>query len=111
MMHSTRRYVVVDVAESHELALKLTQQTWCPCNGFRLADLIFLNDSTSPDGAQEYAVFRNGRQIESITFSWCTTEEAHRYIVGLLNGDGIEMRATLPTIQTPAQHGTCRHCA
>lgn len=42
--------------------------------------LFFLNDSFSEDGAQEYAVVRNGRQIESITFSWCSRAEAHNHI-------------------------------
>lgn len=44
MIHSKRRYVVVDVATVEALAEKLTEHTWCGCNGFRLEGYVFLND-------------------------------------------------------------------
>ena len=112
MLHKHRRFVVVDVATAEELAHKLTQYTWCGCNGFRLGELLFLNDSTSPDGAGEYAVVRQGRQIESITFSWCDEPKALDYIRRLAAGTlGADYGAITNVIETPAQHGTCHHCA
>jgi hypothetical protein len=57
-----------------------------------LEGYLFLNDATSADGAQEYAVIRplpNGEylQIESITFSWCRAQQALDYIRQVLAGE------------------------
>ena len=70
MIHDKRVFMVNEVATVAELAENVTQHTWTLCTAFQLGDLFFLNDSFSEDGAQEYAVVRDGRQIESITFSW-----------------------------------------
>ena len=78
MLHSDRIWNVSEVRSPEELAKNLTQTTWCCCQAFQKAghsQYIWLNDSTSPDGAQEFAVCRIDsiggiRQIESITFGW-----------------------------------------
>ena len=55
--HANRRWVVWPVASPAELANKLHEtMSFCGCQGFRVGDFIYLNDSTGPDGAQEYAV-------------------------------------------------------
>jgi hypothetical protein len=86
-MHDRRRWTVAEVATVEELAAKLTEMTWCVCNGFVVhghEDVVFLNDATGGDGAQEYAVCRregqSWYQIESITFSWCNRGQAIGYI-------------------------------
>lgn len=56
MVHKQRAYQIVDVATFRELAQTLRHHTWSGCNGFRKEDWLLLNDSFSPDGAQEYAV-------------------------------------------------------
>jgi hypothetical protein len=80
MIHTKREWTVDDVETAEELALKLTQYVWTGCTGFRLtdADLLFLNDSFSADGAQEYAVVveSTGRQVESVTFGWMSEARA-----------------------------------
>jgi hypothetical protein len=88
MIHSKRRFLVDRVSSAEKLAQKLCSITWTLCTGFELDGLLILNDSFSEDGAQEYAVMRNGKQIESITFSWCSFESALEYIRGLLAGGG-----------------------
>jgi hypothetical protein len=45
-------------------------RTWTLCSAFRVGSLTLFNDATSEDGAQEYAVFREGVQVESLTCSW-----------------------------------------
>jgi hypothetical protein len=87
MMHDRRRWTVAEVATVEELAEKLTEHTWCVCNGWKVhghEDVVFLNDATGGDGAQEYAVCRREGQswfqIESITFSWCDRGQALGYI-------------------------------
>ena len=111
MVHKNRKHVVARIETAEELAYKLSQQTWCGCNGFLYGDMAFLNDSFSENGAQEYAVFRNGVQIESITFSWCKEAEALKYINELFNGAGEDLGAMLPLIQTQEDHGRCYLCA
>lgn len=80
---------------------------------------LWLNDATSPDGAQEFAVIKQCDdstfvQIESITFSWCDFDAAQRFIEATLAGEDDESdfcRHVSPVLQTPKQHGRCPHCA
>ena len=120
MMHHDRTWVVTAVATAEELAEKLTGTTWTCCTAFELGGYLWLNDSTSPDRGQEYATVKNvgpgGRplQVESITFSWCSCEEALALIHRSLRGedDGNEFAGEVsPQLQTPQEHGRCRHCA
>lgn len=122
MMHKSRVY---QIAEEHpsrggpygtpgELAALLTEHTWCGCQGFRLGDLLFLNDSTGPDGAQEYAVFdtRIGKQVESLTVSWMTAGELEeKYLRPILAGTwgGVEPWGKLPSLEHP-KGGSCYAC-
>ena len=112
MMHKTRRFVVVD-AWPEEMAEKLTNHTWTPCTGFRVGGYLFLNDSTSPDGAQEYAIVKDGKQIESITFGWCDKAKAAEYVRRILAGeyDSAAYCDVTNEIQTPTEHGRCGWCA
>ena len=83
-------------------------------------DYLFLNDATSEDSAAEFAIVK-GRlgterhvQIESITFSWCSSEEALAFIREALAGgyDASAVASSVsPTLETPAQHGRCPLCA
>jgi hypothetical protein len=119
MFHSHRVWCVCPAANAGELARQLTEMTWCCCNGFSLRDYLFLNDATSPDGAQEYAVLKrceDGRflQIESITFGWCDETKALGYLQEILAGGYDRSRFShevQPVLETPEQHGRCRHCA
>jgi hypothetical protein len=98
MMHAKRQWCVVDAKNPEELARNLVDITWTLCTGFRIGAYYFLNDSTSEDGAQEYAVLRqmpDGRllQIESITFGRCRAEEALHYVKQALAGNSIKSRS------------------
>ncbi len=118
MLHSNRRWCVAQVATAEELACKLTEHVWCGCTAFQIGEYLWLNDSTSPDGAQEYAVLHfvssTGQyfQIESITFGWCDVDQALRYIQRTLQGDDDQLVRTLvsPRIETAAEHARCQHC-
>ena len=96
MLHSRRTFCVTDVGTIEELAEKLTEHTWTLCAGFRLQTpeqtLLFLNDSTSEDAIQEYAVLsEDGRQLESITFGWCDQARAEGHVRAVLAGEVVEM--------------------
>jgi len=82
MLHDHRTWTLADIESPDELAEKLTQQTFVLCQGFRLEGLLFLNDSLSEDGAQEYALVEEatGIQLDSLTVSWMTPE---RFLVCL----------------------------
>jgi hypothetical protein len=111
MVHTERVFKFAeDVTSVARLAESLTQRTWTLCTAFRLMTapgaepLLFLNDSFSEDGAQEYAVVRNGRQIESITFSWCSRAEAHNYIAWLVGGGGGDYGAVEVRLEPADRH-------
>ena len=111
MFHDTRTWgepVAVDTPA--DLAEKLTDHTWTLCTAWRLGDLLFLNDSLSEDGAGEWAVVRNGRQIESITFGWCSPPRALELINALVDGSltGADYGAANPPLH-PA-HERCELC-
>lgn len=93
MLHRNRAWCVAKVETAEQLADKLSEHTWCGCNGFELDNYLWLNDSTGPDNAQEYAVVQEPtdndpeyRQVESITVSWCTKQELLAYIKSI-HGD------------------------
>jgi len=114
MMHKIRRFQVGDVGSAEDLAEKLVEHTWCSCNGFRLGGYLFLNDSTSADGAQEYAVVREDGmiQIESVTFGWMKRPEALQTIREVLAGKYQQNYGWVGNkIETPVQHGYCGACA
>jgi hypothetical protein len=94
MLHERRWWGIAPAASPEDLAHKLTEFVWETNTGFKLGGYLFLNDSTGPNGAQEYAVVKNPRekdgpyhQIESITFSWCNYGKALSHIKKAVAGE------------------------
>ena len=81
MIHTDRVFGVVEIPDIETLANQLFHYTWTGCTGYQLDDFLFLNDSFSPDGAQEFAVFLitdlDYVQIESITIPNKPFSEKH----------------------------------
>lgn len=115
MLHDNRVFSVVPAESAEALANQLTQFTWCGCNGFQLGNLLFLNDSFSGDGAQEFGVVFEGKQIESVTFGWCSESQALEIIRDLqrqVKEQSFTVYAQVSNkIETPAEHGRCHLCA
>jgi hypothetical protein len=120
MFHRSRVWCVTPVASAEDLAEKLTTVTWTCCTAFELGGYLWLNDATSPDGGQEFAVVKRAGpaghplQVESITFSWCDFDEALAYVQRTLRGEDDEndfAHEVSPVLQTRAEHGRCCHCA
>ena len=107
----TRTYNVADVATVDELVEKLTQFSWCLCTGFRLGDLTFVNDASSEDGAQEFAVIKDGRQIESLTVSWMTADVLREVLTNLTSWRSRFEDYGAVTLNTNHVAGACRFCA
>lgn len=110
MLHKKRVWQVRDVT-AQELADLLVNHTQTCCIGFRCAGYLYLNDSFSEDGAQEYGIIKEatGEQVESITFSWCSQEKAADYIRRITAGEfdnqarasGIDPKTQ---VQDPKEH-------
>lgn len=109
MIHNKRSFQLRNVETLDELARLLTEHTWTACTGFKHAGWLFLNDAFSGDGAQEYAVVRDERQYESVTFSWMSTAAALDWLQRWLVRELPEPIATVRLIEHPA--GCCPRCA
>ena len=81
MLHQDRVWSITACAHAEQLAAKLKHHTWTLCTGFSYRGILWLNDSTSEDAVQEYAVVRliTLKQIESITVSWCDHDQLIEY--------------------------------
>lgn len=119
MLHSKRIWSLSAVTTAEELAHKLVHYTWTGCQSFQLSGYIFANDSTSADGAQEYAVLKRVEgeqellQVESITFSWCDEMQSLALILQIAAGEldsTIYGRVSSSRFQTVAEHGHCPLC-
>ena len=117
MMHSLRTWKIFDVSTPEELARQLTQYTLAGCTGFRLegSGMLFLNDSTSGDGAQEYGVVleSSGLQVESVTFGWMSEPRALELLRRYVKEPPNEPYGTVdPSRWAPDAHPkACYHCA
>jgi hypothetical protein len=112
MIHHHRTFAVGVIGSLDELVQKLTDRTWTLCTCFAYQGLLLANDSFSEDGAQEYAVYKEGRQIESLTVSWMTRESLQEVIQGLLEGayEALEFRPHYPLQTEPAAEHSCGLC-
>lgn len=115
MVHTNRRHSVREFASIEAMVDGILRcATWTACTGFKASTLTLLNDSFTEDSAQEYAVARNGRQIESLTVSWMDRARLMDLLLDL------DLRGATgwcaehdmgPLVVKPHQAGTCRHCA
>lgn len=112
MLHHHRTFSVSNVDNLDELVEKLMTRTWTLCTSFAYQDLLLANDSFSEDGAREYAVYKEGRQIESLTVSWMTRESLREVIQGLQEGayPGVAFRPHHPLQTEPASGHSCALC-
>ena len=112
MIHHHRTFSVVVVDSLDELVQKLIDRTWTLCTCFAYHELLLANDSFSEDGAQEYAVYKDGRQIESLTVSWMTRESLREVIQGLEEGAYPELAFSPhhPLQTEPASAHSCALC-
>lgn len=101
------------VETPEELSELLSQHTWTLCSAFEHAGYLYLNDSLSENGAQEYAVLKRledgFQQIESITFGWCTEARALERIQKVSSGAyDVEGGSVAPRIDPPGHRcGLC----
>ena len=104
-------YGIAPYTDLTQLVTALCDQTWTTCQGFSWSGLLLLNDSFSADGAQEYAVIRGGRQIESLTVSWMTAADLATTLQDLAAGGGGDYGPCHAVLESLAQHHRCTHCA
>ena len=114
--HTMRIWGVSDEPSAPELAAKLAHRSWTTCTGFRHAGYLFLNDATSENGAQEYAVVKEatGQQVESLTVSWMEYPRVLAHITAAVRGEYDDQQLgtlTSAAASTPGEHGRCHACA
>jgi len=87
MVHKDRKQSIKQVEDIDSLAHCLTQATLEGCKGFEYKGYIFLNCSADSIEAQKYAIFKKGYliQVDSITFGWCTINQARKYIENIIS--------------------------
>jgi hypothetical protein len=112
MIHYQRRFAVTVIDSIEELVRQLTHYTRTLCTCLEYQGLFLANDSFSENGAQEYAVYKEGRQIESLTVSWMTPAQLREVIEGLCRGDfdELEFRPIQPLQTEPAVGHRCVLC-
>ena len=121
MFHANRRFSVATVDAAEQLVDMLHKRSWCLCQGFRHRNYLLLNDSTSEDGAGEFAAYKQlpddyVLQVESLTISWMNRIEIEQCIRELVQGSYDDVARLLRSkperlaLQTPKEHGTCRFC-
>ena len=109
MIYPKRRFNIKKCSDVETFATEVTRCTWTLCTGFELHGYLFLNDSISEDGGHEYAVIKDGRQVESITFGWCTRRQAMHHVRDIFEGKHVDMGAVSPRLDHPK--GTCHLCS
>ncbi|MCB9922302.1 MAG: hypothetical protein H6822_08975 [Planctomycetaceae bacterium] len=121
MLHDSRLWKRTTGPTPAKLAEILTREIHPLCAGFAIRgypEYLFLNDSISSHGAQEYGFLKRStfnlyRQYESITFGWCSTAEAEAIIEECLSGrfDGFNEWGAVDAFQveSPAVHRKHRH--
>jgi hypothetical protein len=110
MLHHQRRFAVTIVASLEELTEKLIEHTWPLCTCFAYQGLLLANDSFSEDGAQEYAMYREDREIESLTVSWMTRAGLQEVIESLVRGEYEPYGPVAPLHTEPASQHRCALC-
>lgn len=88
MPYYNRKWNVVDVADSKELAENLVKfASHCRCVGYRCDGILWLNDSPggliAPGQVDEWAIVReaDGLQCESITVGWLDEEDDIKFVM------------------------------
>jgi len=105
---------VAPIEDLDVLVDKLKEYSWTLCTGFQYQSLLLLNDSFSEDSLQEYAVVRNGVQIESLTVSWYNPERLKEDLTTLDNVgslDGSALTFGTVDVQTHSMTERCALCA
>ena len=113
MMHTRRAHTRQPVATFEALAAILQNPSGqCLCAGFECEGVLFLNDSitSDPDRFWEYAVVKDGVQVESLTVN-VTGMTAARLVKALRRAAAIDPRGDTQVQLRVHPVGVCGHCA
>lgn len=87
MLHKSRVWRIQTCTTPEEIAGIIARyDSMVLCTAFRVGNITLLNDSTSEDSLQEYALCIGDIQVDSITTSWCKPERLAEIIRGAMNG-------------------------
>jgi len=87
MLHKSRVWHIQECASPEEIAGIITRfDSMVLCTAFRVGRVTLLNDSTSEDSLQEYALCLDNIQVDSITTSWCKGDRLAEIIRNAIDG-------------------------
>lgn len=108
-MHWERRHRVVEVEDLALLCSALSTERFPLCAGFRYGTVTLLNDSFADDTSDaEYAVLRDGRQVDSFVVSRLD-EDTLMNRIDLLDTMGTDVDLGRVSVLEHAE-GRCEHC-
>jgi hypothetical protein len=92
MLHKSRVWGEPVETDLDTFAKQVTTRDWTVCTAWKVGDYVFVNDASSGDGAQEYAVLiedEDGQwfQVESWTCSWMTPDRVRELYAKLPESD------------------------
>lgn len=111
MLHPNRAHQIADrsTVPLEAFAQELADHTHVCCQGFRYRNLTLLNDATSEDGVQEFAVIRDDHHIDYLNCSWNDAEQVARLLEFHLSRN--DPGYAEPTSLLPHPVGDCPLCA
>lgn len=112
-MHN-RDWNIKTYTDLDELCKELCRDiTWTLCTGFRWQNVVLVNDSFSEDSLQEFAMViveegkAEGKQLDSITVSWCKPDRLAEIIRDAING---KYETSYGTVELGVHEGECDLC-
>lgn len=124
MVHKGRTFCIVGKHTPNSFAEEIKSvSTWTLCTGFQVGAYLWVNDSFTEDSAQEYAVIKMekdergkdgvgeviGRQVESVTVSWCTIQRLEEIVREIEAGGEVDMHEQKIKCEGGKHH--CELCA
>ena len=116
MLHGKRAHNIKTYTDLVEMATAMKRCTWTLCTGFRFGNVLLLNDSTSEDALQEYAVALvepdgSGQFVESYTISWMEIDRLVKLVRELNDAVGQVRPSTYGTYKPRDHQEECQLCA
>ena len=97
-----------------EIVRKLKNHSWTLCTGFKWGGILILNDSTSEDALQEYAIVREADMVQlgSFTVSWMQGADLREQleVMARIEGNPHPAYGAHPSLRIETSEHECELC-